>query len=115
MIGWIEEGVDCKVVHDIAVVGKVMVVIEEGWWWVVCGHDVSDSCGGGIHGGDIVGGTRGSTIGVAAGWLCRKCNVDGQAAAFRGRYWRYSFQCFEVLDHGWLRGVDYVISRVEKR
>ncbi len=27
-----------------------------------------DSCGGGIHGGDIVGGTRGSTVGVAAGW-----------------------------------------------
>ena len=76
MIGWVEEGVDCIVVHDIAVVGKVMVVIEEGWWWVVCGHDVSDGCGGGIHGGDIVGGTRGSTIEVAAGWLVEDCGID---------------------------------------
>ena len=32
VIGWVEEGIDCVVVHDIAVVGRVIVVIEEGWW-----------------------------------------------------------------------------------
>jgi hypothetical protein len=31
VIGWVEEGVDGIVVHDITVVGRVMVVIEEGW------------------------------------------------------------------------------------
>ena len=30
VIGWVEEGVDSIVVHDIAVVGRVMVAIEEG-------------------------------------------------------------------------------------
>ena len=30
VIGWVEEGVDCIVVHDIAVVGKVMVVVLVG-------------------------------------------------------------------------------------
>jgi hypothetical protein len=42
VIGWVEEGVDGIVVHDIAVVRKVMVAIEEGWWWIDGGHDVSD-------------------------------------------------------------------------
>ena len=32
VIGWVEEGIDCVVVHDIAVVGRVIVVIKEGWW-----------------------------------------------------------------------------------
>ena len=32
VIGWVEEGIDCVGVHDIAVVGRVIVVIEEGWW-----------------------------------------------------------------------------------
>ena len=36
-----------------------------------------DGCGGGIYGGDIVGGVRGSTVGVAAGWLCRKWTGGG--------------------------------------
>ena len=73
----VEEGVDCVVVHYIAVIGRVMVVFEEGWWWVVCCHDVSDGGGGGIHGGYIVRYTCGPTVGVATGWRCGKGDVGG--------------------------------------
>ena len=69
MIGGVEEGVYRIGMHDVAVGREMMVVVEEGWWLVVRGHDVAYGDRSGVHGGDVVGDARGSVVGIATG--CR--------------------------------------------